>query len=302
MLTHMRLLSSSKEPKFTFPVFNPDSKTSYLVKDITGLGPPPENLAISDYAFYDGAGFVTSRTDKRNIVVRMSYRPRLAEGETVQLLRRRLYNMFPKKTPILMEFISDDMPAVTIVGYVETHEPVIFSATPATDISIICPQPGFLHSIESVIALPNSEITQSPYITVSNPGDLPVGVRYELRFDRTAPDSPDDMIVYFEHLLPNGEIHRMDIENSKIISQVGARLLKDDLIIFDSRPHYRQLTLKRDVFTYNIMRSLSNRMNPTHWAMVPPGEVHKFRYGVLTPAVFAKTSAIIKLTPMYEGL
>lgn len=124
----------------SFTMFN----GSYIIKDVTGLGPVPTDISMMDSAFYGGGVWNSSSPNTRNIVITIRYKPNHANGETVTSLRDELYSWFMTGTALEMDFVTPNKGVLRITGHVETHEPVIFSANPVSVISILCPQPNFV--------------------------------------------------------------------------------------------------------------------------------------------------------------
>lgn len=126
-----------------FPVAQSRLSASYVVKDVTGLGPVAATFASASYAGQDGGIIQGSRTGMRNIVLKVGYRPDYESNQSVQRLRRDLYSAFPPKSDIQLTLFDNDGPDLEISGVVESNDPSIFSSDPEVQISILCPDPYF---------------------------------------------------------------------------------------------------------------------------------------------------------------
>jgi len=115
----------------------------YIIKKIEGLGPVAASIVTTSYSAQDGETYQSAKAGMRNVVLTLGYRANYAVGDSIQKVRRDLYASLPPKADIKLRFIDDEGVTVDINGYVETHEPAIFSEEPEVVISILCPQPYF---------------------------------------------------------------------------------------------------------------------------------------------------------------
>lgn len=146
------------------------SNMPYLIKDIQGLGPTKANLATSTSAGLDGVFVQASRRDGRNLVFKLGYRPDFLANNDVQSLRRRAYEYFPPESELVFYFQDDAFETVKINGFVESHEPNIFSRDPEVVISIICEDPDFKSYKESSISGFNNISFDPSYVATANTG------------------------------------------------------------------------------------------------------------------------------------
>lgn len=139
-----------------------------IVQNIEGLGPAKANINVTDLASIDGSLFSSSRINERNIVItlQMMFFP------TIEASRILTYKYFPIKKPVKLRIKTDYREAETI-GYVETHEPVIFSKEQTTQISLICPDPFFYEIGSSETTFANVEsLFEFPFSNESLTEDL----------------------------------------------------------------------------------------------------------------------------------
>ena len=115
----MLIRNAAKVHKLTIPVV-PELGSQYVIADISGLGPPKASIIQQPYAFQDGASYVSSKTEIRNIVVTIRYR-QLSAGKSVQTLRRELYSIFPTNKKVNLRFESDYFVPVSTEAFLESH-------------------------------------------------------------------------------------------------------------------------------------------------------------------------------------
>lgn len=119
--------------------------SGFLVKSVTGAGPPQANVNITEVATIDGGVFNSSRAKTKNIVLQIIFWPK-DNAETIEEIRHRSYKYFPLKQGLTLTFITDERTSY-IVGYVEKNEPSIWDKQEGCQISIICDTP-YLKSIK----------------------------------------------------------------------------------------------------------------------------------------------------------
>lgn len=300
MLIQVQLLTPEGELVESLPVYNPSVDNPFLIKSIEGLGPAPTTISAQNFAFQDGAGLTATRTESRNIIFSVGYRPRPRLGEDVQVLRRRLYKLFRAKTSIRMRFISDNMPTVDIDGIVESHEPMIFASEPSVQISVLCLRPYFRDAITRTYDLLINGSRE--YITIQNEGDLDVGVEYEITYTTRVGSTLPVNTLTLEHVEPNGATHQTVISNQVIQDMTGSTFRPLDRIVFTSIQGNKGLFLYRDIAKINIMKALTNNANPVHWAQLTE-RPSKFRFVYTDPVTNAeRMTGVVRYTPIYEGL
>ena len=112
--------------------------SGFAVTGITGIGPGTAIINATDRATGDGSLFNSARLPQRNIVISLQY----LWNNTIEDSRQKLYRYFPLKRKVTLLFETDNR-TVEIEGYVESNDPIIFSKTQGSDVSIICPDPYF---------------------------------------------------------------------------------------------------------------------------------------------------------------
>lgn len=173
MLTMLHLRTPAGVFLHSLPVINANETSPYVVSNIEGLGPVKAEISSSTYAPLDGGVYQSSRVGYRNIVISVQYRPDYSAGATTQSLRRDLYAFFPPERPVRLHFVDSEFPEVYIDGYVESHEPTIFSKDPEVSISILCMDPYFSEKTETVLNGTAGTNLVKPYS-----GTAPTGFRF----------------------------------------------------------------------------------------------------------------------------
>lgn len=161
------------------PVADQSFESPYIVKNIDGVGPVKADISVSEYAMMDGGTYQNAKVSSRNIVLTIGYRPNYASGESVEDVRWALYNWFQTKRFVRLVFMGAYAVPLQIDGYVESHEPSIFSNKPEVQISIICPDPHFVQR-ESVTL---NGVTGSP-LNVVGQGTAQTGFLFDITLTR----------------------------------------------------------------------------------------------------------------------
>lgn len=126
------------DEKMTIEMGNPQ-KTGIYIKDIDGLGLPSMSVQTDETVNYNISNYMSSSVSPRNLVFTFG----ITDDEYVETTRRKLYKYFIPQFPTQLEIVTDVIGSVSIVGYVESFDPDIFSNAETVQISLICPDPYF---------------------------------------------------------------------------------------------------------------------------------------------------------------
>ena len=314
MLTHMIVYDTAtpRVTRITMPIHNPLDTSPYFVKTIDGLGPVKASIVHEGYAFEDGSGYVSSKTEIRNIGMTIGYRPRTAVGKSVQTLRRELYKIFPTNTEVIVRFLSDDFVPVQIRCWVESHDPVIFSQEPEVRVVLLGLNPWLQgDNVVSIEFDHDPSLTNSSkYMNIRNEGDVETGMLYGFFVSPSAPDIPEDTNILLDNLHPRGGRSTIVIRNSLIASIIpGGKLKAGDTIYVESKPGHRGVSFVRNGLWYNAIGAIQNPNNAveTQWSSLVPSVVgtNRINYSVTgtnAANTFAFTSVAATYTPLYEGV
>lgn len=218
--------------------------SEYVIKNIDGLGPVKAALTSADNANDAGTTFLSAKDGQRNIVLTLGFAPTYSSGSTITALRNDLYKVFTPKMYVELTLTDDLLGVFKIWGRVETHEPVMFSADPEVQISIICDDPYFYKQAADIVFYIPLLVPGSDTFSINYAGKVPVGFVFE--FDRTADATISDNYVALK-MLP-------DIDYvSPEMSLLEVPFLNGDHFRISSARGDRGATYVRGGVTYNAM-------------------------------------------------
>lgn len=174
MLTQVKAYSSWRSAP-TMPLdANGRAETDLIqVRNISGLDPVKASVNTSALGSVDGSSYVGSSVMDRNIILTLRPNPDW-DNYTYENLRRLLYSYFMPKRPTRLEFYSDDLVPVYILGYVESVEVNMFSKDPELLVSIICPDPYFT-ALEPVVLTGFTDDDPTP-VVIDYEGSVEAGI------------------------------------------------------------------------------------------------------------------------------
>lgn len=143
MIRSIAVTNHNRE-SLTMDLFHPEY-TGLNITNIEGLGPVQANINTMEMATVDGAIFSSSRQGTRNIVFTF----KLLMNPTVEDVRLKIYKYFPIKKLVTLRFKTDRRITETS-GYVESITPDIFQKEETCQVSIICMDPNFYASGDTV--------------------------------------------------------------------------------------------------------------------------------------------------------
>ena len=235
----------------------------YIVA-IDGLGAPPANINMTEYAKIDGAMYNSSRARSRNITLTLQpLRPDMEEN------RHRAYKFFAIKKKVRL-LIRTHWRLCYIDGYVESCDANVYSTRGQIAVSILCPDPYF-RQVETTRhmyyrAAPGFHF---PIGTVDNPGPYELGIlgdNYQvIDIDYTG-DADTGVLLYLEMdgqvggeiVLTNSSTHEtMRIDTTRVAVMTGQALGVGDAIEISTIPGDKFINLIRDGEPINLISALS---------------------------------------------
>lgn len=120
------------------------NNNDYAITDIDGLNPPGASIVTSETSLFDGAKFVSSKTETRQLDIAIAIQRNAEEN------RIALYNVVRTKQYIKVLY-KNGQRNVFIEGYVSDFSIDYFAQTQEATISILCPEPYFKDA-EEIIA------------------------------------------------------------------------------------------------------------------------------------------------------
>lgn len=261
-------------------------ESGFLVRDITGLGPPKANINATENSTDDGSVFNSARLDPRNIVMTLGLLPL----PTVENTRQSSYKFFPIKKPLTLIFETDNR-LCEITGYVESNVPDIFSKEESIQLSIICHDPYFysygeegintvvFHGIDNNFEFPlcNDSLDEdliefgilkrNTYETVYYTGDAEIGLTIKIHAIGEASN-----ITIFNTVTRES----MRIDTDKLATLTGYGIIAGDDIIISTVKRNKSIRLLRNGEYINILNCLGKDVD---WFQISKGD-NLFAYTV----------------------
>ena len=269
------IVTNPKGEELTLDLLRPELSGLYI-KSIDGLGPPSASINTQDVATIDGALYVGSRLETRNLVIELG----MMDKPSVEANRLKSYRFFPTKRAVSIVVITDNN-KVKIEGYVESNEPDIFSEEESTKISIVCPDPYFYDieptqknfsettplfefefSNESVTEnlLVMSEIRTDTRSLIVYPGDGDTGINIQIKM------LADVNIFEMYDVFTQGA---MKLYGNKMPSSLGTTFKKNDIIEINTVKGNKYVNLIRGGISTNIISALDKKAT---WFQLSPGD------------------------------
>ncbi len=269
------IVTNPKGEELTLDLLRPELSGLYI-KSIDGLGPPSASINTQDVATIDGALYVGSRLETRNLVIELG----MMDKPSVEANRLKSYRFFPTKRAVSIVVITDNN-KVKIEGYVESNEPDIFSEEESTKISIVCPDPYFYDieptqknfsettplfefefSNESVTEnlLVMSEIRTDTRSLIVYPGDGDTGINIQIKM------LADVSVFEMYDVFTQGA---MKLYGNKMPSSLGTTFKKNDIIEINTVKGNKYVNLIRGGISTNIISALDKKAT---WFQLSPGD------------------------------
>ncbi len=269
------IVTNPKGEELTLDLLRPELSGLYI-KSIDGLGPPSASINTQDVATIDGALYVGSRLETRNLVIELG----MMDKPSVEANRLKSYRFFPTKRAVSIVVITDNN-KVKIEGYVESNEPDIFSEEESTKISVVCPDPYFYDieptqknfsettplfefefSNESVTEnlLVMSEIRTDTRSLIVYPGDGDTGINIQIKM------LADVSVFEMYDVFTQGA---MKLYGNKMPSSLGTTFKKNDIIEINTVKGNKYVNLIRGGISTNIISALDKKAT---WFQLSPGD------------------------------
>jgi len=270
-ITAINYLGESIKMELVYP-----ENSGFAVLEVTGLGPSKANINLTDLSSSNGSLFNSARIEKRNIVLTL----KLLSMPTVELIRQKTYKYFPLSKPIEL-VIETDIRTCKAYGYVESNEPIIFSASQTTQISIICPDPNF-YSIGSTVTVfagiePMFEFpfsNESLTVNLLEMGRIVTNQEQTIYYEG---DSEIGIVIYIHALGPatNLTIYNsatrevMKLDTTRLLALTGSGLIAGDDIIISTVKGKKTVQLLRNGVYTNIINCLDKNAD---WFQLTKGD------------------------------
>jgi hypothetical protein len=286
-------------------------QSGFLVRSVSGLGPPKAEINLGAFSTNDGALFNSARLGQRNIVFNLTFVE--TSEEDIEDVRKKSYKFFPSKKELGI-VIKTDRRTVETVGYVESNEPEIFSSLEGTQISILCPDPYFysegppfittFYGITPWFEFPFSNESLSDKLLVFDniedaternifySGDAETGVVVRMRIVGDVVNPTIYNFQTLEHIKLN--THNLFGGFSPLPSDSG--LIAGDEVIIDSTRGNKRIVLLRDGVETNILNGLERGSS---WLTLISGD-NVFAFDAEEGG--SNIQLVIEHKTMYEGV
>lgn len=242
-----------------------DADSQFRFKSVDGLGPVKAEISTVELASEAGSTFLSSKDSVRNIVIKVEYRPDYSRGFTVTDLRRKLYEVFTPKSKVDLFFNDSDLGAMSIVGYVESFEPDIFSDKPSVQISILCPEPYFRRpgEAQTTVTIPDASIAS---FNIPYSGNIPVGFLLEYTITEAISEGRLELVklgsdgkLSLLSAFNIGDVIRINtVPGAKYVQRVRSGTTTSILGAFSGATTPMKLHNGQNYFTFNRRWSVTN--------------------------------------------
>lgn len=222
------------------------AQSGFYIESIKGLGPVKANITTINIVNNDGGLFNNARCDTRNIVFKLGVWDTVANVENQ---RKKLYRYFPIKEQITMKFLSEDGSKRVIQGYIESVEPDIFKKQETFQISVICSKPWFNDALSSSTTFTKDD----DYHSINYSGDIDSGVKIQM----TCTSAVSGLTIW--NNVGNGQYFKIIDTKLKNITGLSDGIVSGDIILLDTIPNEKCITLTRGGTVYNIINAMDRQ-------------------------------------------
>lgn len=229
-----------------------DNDDKYFVKSVTGLEPPPRNVAIASTA--GGGKFQGVTSEDREVVVLVGLNPDWDKGETPGLLRANLETMlYTGYDPrVDIQLYSGIFPICHEYGYVSNFEASIFDANPAVQITFTMLNPTF--RAFTPLSYPSGSLSETNP-DIYNTGSAETGFQFGVKFT-------DNM---------NGWSIKQT-ENQSVGMTFDHAFVNGDILTVSTIPGQKYVHLKKH--RGKVKNMLSILTTDSEWIQLHPGHNH----------------------------
>lgn len=270
---------------------DPFPSHGWLIKSITGLGPPKADINTTDLATTDGSSYNSARLQGRNIVLTLGF----DNCDDAEEARELSYKFLPIKRKVYLSVETNNRNA-RVVGYVESNEPDVFSKAVQSTVSIVCPDPFFYsneygysphivqfagldsefyfddwnHEGQSVVPARSYEtefgvMTEVIAKSFVYEGDQEVGITMTIHFIDSV---GDNIIIYQTKNSQNPNEPEIQVDFKLLIEKFNALMdnfglddnfIAGDTITINTSNGQKRILLTRGGNTYNILNAVDRQ-------------------------------------------
>lgn len=251
----------------------------YQIVGLTGLNPPNATLHFSDVTGMDGGKFISSKLEKRNIVLTVCVKGK------VEANRLELYSHFKTKHYTKMYYKNGTLD-VYAEGYVESIESDYFTQREELQISILCPDPYFYDLLEMVSDISKvvgafefpftfgAEGVRDVETNALIPTDTDEAIEFSIydaeRIAKVVNEGEDDTGIVIEIFISGNVVNPIihnDVTKEKF--QINGEFKAGDEITINTIKGRKKVSLLRDGKTTNLINKVDRRSS---WLSLAKGE------------------------------
>ena len=235
----------------------------YAISEIDGLNPPSASIVTSETSLFDGAKFVSSKTETRQLDIAIAIQRNAEEN------RIALYDVVRIKQYIKVLY-KNGKRNVFIEGYVSDFSIDYFAQTQEATISILCPEPYFKDA-EEIIAGVNLIITKFTFpFAIESTKKVTLG-EYEEVLEANVVNDGDVQSGMVIEIHANGEVKNPVIYNRETTEFFGLdiELEQGDSVYINTTVGQKSVQLFRDAEYTNIFNYIKQRST---WLQLAQGD------------------------------
>lgn len=262
---------------------------NFDVLSVTGTNPPTAAINTVNVAGLDGSRFNSSRVEQRNIVITLNIH------YPIEANRLTLYNFFRVKRWVKI-YYQNSRRNVYIDGYVESFENNPWTQLQQPQISIICPQPFWLSTVDTTVNFSNSNaLFEFPFSIHSEGIEFSTLENLTTSVVNVGEIETGGIITFYatENQIINPKFYNLTTQK---YFGLDFDMNKGDLITVNTQKGEKSVTLLRDGVTTNI---LNDRTEGSTWLTFEPGE-NELSFEADEGA--ANLEATLTITQKFEGV
>lgn len=243
-----------------------DLEHGLLIFNMSGLGPPAATVNGSGGPNFDGIRVSSVGAEARHVVMTLAVS---ANGMAEEEAKQKIYTFFPIKQEIVLG-IKTDTKDVYISAYVESNEFNQFAKIENAELSLFCPAPYFIDSVEIKLLLSrdaavplfefpfmNDSVTvkelefgylvDTPKVNINYTGEVRTGVDFII-----------DLFGYVEYVKianSNGS-QQMNLDFDGAETYFGSSVKKGDQIYINTRVGQKSVYYVRDTVWFNMINGV----------------------------------------------
>lgn len=257
-------------------LYRPES-SGFIFLGGEGLTPGKATINTTPLVSGDGSLHNSSNVNSKNILLYL----RFMENPTIQETRRNSYKYFPIGKEVKLT-IETDIDTLEISGKVESNEPVIFSKSEGTSISILT-EDAYFSSLP--IAAPFTGNTR----IIEYLGNVSTG--FEIVVDFAQPNSEFG-------IHPTGIMVPLKIDSATVAEMLGTGLTTGDTVRISTVFGKKKARLYRNNLSYDVLNAVMI-FGSVPWLELQNGE-NSFTY--FDSPVGSVSNVTINYTNLYQGV